>query len=113
MGLNKLLWQQSYEKHGIRRELKRLRRRDRLEKAARRKSRGRPAGDSLDGQHGQGGCFERSESVKKRQAPGERPLDFNRSNLGEAAQDTVNGRPVGRARSSATRGGANHPRWDV
>jgi len=111
MGLNKLLSQNSYSKHGILRELKKQARRDRLERAARRKTRGRPAGDSLDGLHGRSGV-EGSERQTP-QASGVRSLNISRSDLGEAAQETANGRPDGRARSPATRGEINHPRWDV
>jgi len=115
MGVNKLLLQNRHEKWGFLRALKNQARRDRLEKAARRKARGRPAGDSLDGLYGQG-VVEGSEPTRPRvktQAPGERSHDFSRSDLGEAAQETANGRPVGRKRSPATRGEAPHPRWDV
>lgn len=112
MGLNKLLHQNGAEKFGLLRALKKKARRDRLEKAARRKARGRPAGDSLDGLYGQS-VVEGSETVKKRQASGVRSHDFNRSDLGEAAPETAIGRPDGRKRSPATRGEANHPRWDL
>jgi len=112
MGLNKLLAQNEEESHGLRRAMRKQRRRDRLERAARRKSRGRPAGDSLGGLYGRGGV-EGSESTKKCQAHGVRPLNISRSDLGEAAQETANGRPDGRKRSPARRGDAFHPRWDV
>jgi len=115
MGLNKLLLMQRHAKHGFIRALKRKARRDRLERAARRKTRGRPAGDSLDGLYGQG-VVEGSEPTKpcvQTQAPGERSHDFSRSDLGEAAQENALGRPVGRKRSPATRGEIDHPRWDV
>ncbi len=114
MGLNKLLLMNSYEKFGRIRALKKKRRRDRLEKAARRRARDQTAGDNPSGRAGSDRLkVSMPTSAPKGRAPGDDHLKVAAGSVPSVAgSETVRDDLEVSIRRAAVRR-LGHLRWDV